>query len=261
MSAEIKDDVARMANVDLVDVSAADFIDQVLYAKKLSSRFYADGGYPGDLSPIRIRGEITSNAGWMRRLCPIMSRITSSAKTPDDVVRMVSKWLDSTLVKIQPITWPLGEKFDQDPITTLICKRGNQMDAAILMIAALRASGVAARATPVYPDEFVSNSYTLAGYFDGIQWKSCYPKVGIVLKPRVLSEDLAKLTQWAGDIQQYSKLSLYVLVDDVWEPYSAGGRKDPATCSFDLAPGSYMASYEIGDICYMKRFVLRPSRQ
>ncbi|MCE5313700.1 MAG: transglutaminase-like domain-containing protein [Armatimonadota bacterium] len=258
MGGEVRSLIGSMVNVDRADVSAADFVDQVLYSKKVSTRFYEEGQYPSNLSPFRIRAEITANAGWMRRLFPEMSRLTRSAKTPDDVVRIVSKWLKAKMVEITPMTWPPGEKFDQDPITTLICKRGNQMDAAILMIAALRASGVAARTKLFFPDELVTNSYTLAEYFDGVEWKPCYPKIGWVSKPAVRRDDLAKFKQWAYSVPKGSGPSLNILIDGVWYPY-CNGRTQPITFTFDPAPGTYMGSYTTGNVCHIRRFVLRPS--
>jgi transglutaminase-like putative cysteine protease len=162
------------------------------------------------------------------------------------------------MVEVTPITWPLGEKFDQDPITTLIRKRGNQVDAAILMIAALRASGVAARPKDIFPDEFVTNSYTLAEYFDGVQWKPCYPKIGPVAKPPVRQDDLEKFRQWVSNAPPGSRVALNILIDGVWYPYCAG-RKAPIAFTLDPAPGTYLLSCTLGDVCHLRRFVLRPA--
>ena len=245
-----------LSNPDVVAIRAADLIEHVAYQSKVQQQYYPPDQYPQDIVRIRIHAELTDNARWMRRLYLPMKRVTWGAKTPAEAVKPVTQWLTTVVTEIEPMVFPLGEKCDQDPITTLTCRRGTEVDAAILLVAALRAAGVAARMRPVWPDEYVNRTYALVEYYDGKQWLPCYPTTR--QRPKTIrTADRIALQQWSQQAPAGTPVSLYMLIDGLWRPYSIQGSNNASTFRVDLQPGCYLAAYRVGDVCHVKQFRLQ----
>jgi len=241
---------------DVVAIRAADVIEHVAYQSKVMRRYYPPDEYPHEALGMRIHAELTQNARWMRRLYLPMQRATRGARTPEEAAPRVIQWLQAAVPTVDPMAFPLGEKCDQDPITTLTRQRGTEVDAAIVLVAALRAAGVAARMRAVWPDEYVQRTYALVEYYDGQHWHACYPTTR--QQPQTVQPaDRLALQQWCQQAPAGATVSLYMWVEGLWRPYTTDGRKSASTVRMDLQPGQYLAAYRVGDVCHVKQFVLR----
>lgn len=260
---EYTDDIrlvlGQLRNVDTADINTCDLIDHVVYSRKVANRYYGHDGNPESIPTIRIRSEVTTNSGWMRYLYPKMQQVTRQARTPDEAVRVVYSWIKSLGIHVEPTTFPFGDKFGLDPITTLRGKRGDHVDIAVLMVAALRSAGVAAHIVPVYPDRFAHNNYALTEYYDGYNWKPCYPALERKPEPHADPRTLSAISNWFTNGKGENE-ALYVLQGGVWRPYCPGGRDVRAEVIFSLYPGTYLATYTVGDMCYVRNFILRPRK-
>jgi hypothetical protein len=256
---DIQTCIGQLAVVDLADVNACDLLDHVTYSCRVANRFYGPSVNPESMPSIRIRTEVSSNSGWMRELYPVTHQLTAKAETPDAAAKIICKWARSQVRHIEPTTFPFGEKFGQDAMTTLRGHRGDRVDVAVLTVAALRSAGVAAHIVPVYPDRFAHGTYTLVEYYDGTEWKPCYPSMDSPAEPKADPKALAALNRWLADGKR-KNAAVYALQGGVWRPYNSGGRDLHAEASFDLLPGTYLATYTTGDICHTKTFVVGRAR-
>jgi hypothetical protein len=127
------------------------FIGHVRHVEAGMSRFYKPAKLGLDevtayLLPYRIRNELTSKPDWMGVMAAHFLPLTRSATTADEAARTVLAWTTGHVKLLQPaLSYPLPLRGDLDPLTVLKGGYGNEIDCAVFGVAALRASGVAAR--------------------------------------------------------------------------------------------------------------------
>jgi hypothetical protein len=140
-----------MGPIDRANLSAEDFASHLLNVKRVKDRYYCKhpltlDQVKADLLPLRIRYENTSNPRWMSVLGDHFADLTKDRKTADDAARVIFGWVGKNLTMTEGGTpYRLSIRGDLDPITVLKGRRGREIDLSIFTVAALRASGIAAR--------------------------------------------------------------------------------------------------------------------
>ena len=127
------------------------FIQHVRQVEAARSRFYKKKKLTEDevaayLLPYRIRYELTSKPGWLSTLARHFAPVASDATAADEAALAILAWISAHVKLLDPaVSYPMPQRGDLDPLSVLKGGYGNELDCAIFGVAALRASGVAAR--------------------------------------------------------------------------------------------------------------------
>lgn len=140
-----------LGRIDKDYLTSKAFISHLRQVQRAKERFYKGKRLPDDevtayLLPYRIRYEPTSKPEWLVTLAGHFQPLTAEATRADDAARAVLAWTATNLKLLDPaLSYKLPLRGDLDPLTVLKGACGNEVDLAIFGVAALRASGVAAR--------------------------------------------------------------------------------------------------------------------
>ncbi|MCX6868800.1 MAG: transglutaminase-like domain-containing protein [Verrucomicrobia bacterium] len=140
-----------LGSLDKDHLTSKAFIQHLQQVEKGKDRFYKKRKLTGDevaayLLPFRIRYEHTSKPEWLTTLAQHFQPVTASATTADEAAQAVFDWMPGHVKLLEPaLSYPLPQRGDLDPLTVLKGGFGSEVDCALFGVAALRASGVAAR--------------------------------------------------------------------------------------------------------------------
>ena len=140
-----------LGNLDKDHLTSKAFIQHLQQVEKGRDRYYKKRKLTGDevvayLLPYRIRYEHTSKPEWLTTLAQHFQPVTASATTAEEAAQAVLDWMPGHVKLLEPaLSYPLPQRGDLDPLTVLKGGFGNEVDCALFGVAALRASGVAAR--------------------------------------------------------------------------------------------------------------------
>jgi len=241
--------LSNLEPVDLTSTSISDFLSHVEYMKK----------YKNDeefIYPIRIANEVSMNQNWASYIYKKQPKDIKNAIKLEDKVKKIFDFVN-TNIKEEKTTYPFGDTFWQDSVTTFKRKYGKKTDIAVLMVAMLRTNGIPAKINKeITPDKFFNNSYNLVEYYDGNNWKPLYPKQKEVKSNQ---EDINKLKAWV-DNGPKDNLAFYYIKNNELFAYGSGERFMVAKYSYDLLPGEYMASYKKDNCVKLSFFEIRETK-
>jgi len=241
----------KMESVDWVSMSIGDLLSHVEHMSKYSNLLSTEDDFN-----IRIANEAPINYNWATFIYKKQPKNIRKASRAKEKAMKILDFVN-TNIKEEETTYPFGEAFWQDSVTTFKRKYGTKPDIAVLIVAMLRTNGVPAKINKeILPDRFFNNSYSLVDYYDGSAWKPLYPKQKVVKSDR---NDLNKLKTWVENGAK-SNLAFYYINDGEPYAYGNGDRYMVATYSLDLLPGKYMASYKNGSNVELYFFNIRKAR-
>ncbi|MDD5262546.1 MAG: transglutaminase-like domain-containing protein [Methylacidiphilales bacterium] len=148
-----------MGRLDRATVPSSIFMEHLRLAESVRTRFYTDmpdEAFCSYVLSFRIREELSSHAGWRGRFKTELDPVLGDEKDPAAAAARIFDWVSGKIKLYGKLrSYPLNLKGDLDPLTTLRGGCGNEIDAAILAVAALRSAGIAARIVyaPVLADE------------------------------------------------------------------------------------------------------------
>lgn len=152
VSASLSSQLALMlGRLDRDVLTPEAFIEHIRRVETGMKRFYRGRKLGRDevvayLLPYRIRHELTSKPRWMSAMAEHFRPLTRGARTADEAAEAVFAWMVDHITVLDPaLSYPLPLRGDLDPLTVLKGGRGHEIDCAVFGVAALRASGVAAR--------------------------------------------------------------------------------------------------------------------
>lgn len=141
-----------LCRIDRYHITSSAILGHLKCVTQARGRFYqaqkglSDAEVMAWLLPLRIRYESTSKPDWMVRTASKFEPVTAQATTADDAAEAILTWMTTNLDLIDPtLSYRLPLRGDLDPLSVLKGGRGTEIDLAICGVAALRASGVAAR--------------------------------------------------------------------------------------------------------------------
>jgi len=140
-----------LGKLDKVHLTSKGFIQHLHQVATARDRFYQQRKLTTEdvvayLLPYRIRYEHTSKPEWLTTLARQFVPLTTTATTADEAAKAILAWIPAHVKLLDPaLSYPLPIRGDLDPLTVLKGGYGNELDCAIFGVAALRASGVAAR--------------------------------------------------------------------------------------------------------------------
>lgn len=140
-----------LGNLDKDHLTSKAFIQHLQQVEKGKDRFYKKRKLTCDevvayLLPFRIRYEHTSKPEWLTTLAQHFQPVTATATTADEAAQAVFDWMPGHVKLLEPaLSYPLPQRGDLDPLTVFKGGFGSEVDCALFGVAALRASGVAAR--------------------------------------------------------------------------------------------------------------------
>ena len=140
-----------LGNIDKFNLDAGGFVAHVREVCRAEQRYYKERPLGNDMVvpyvlPLRIRCESTSKPAWFAILAAHFQPLTAQATNADEAARLVLDWMATELELSDPaFSYKLVSRGELDPLTVLKGGRGNELDLAVFGVAALRASGVAAR--------------------------------------------------------------------------------------------------------------------
>lgn len=143
--------VENLGEIDFWNLDSTEFIKHLQYVQSIEANFYKSRPLSGDevkadLAPYRIRYELTPQADWMTRLGSTFRPITNETVTADEAAAAIFAWMSKNLKILNPaLAYPIPNRGDLDPLSTLTGGYGTEIDIAIFGVGALRASGIAAR--------------------------------------------------------------------------------------------------------------------
>lgn len=139
-----------LGNLDKLNLTSKAFLGHLQQVAKSQARYYKQHKLTADeaevyLLPHRIRYEHTK-PDWMVTLANHFQPLTTKATTADEAAQAVCGWIaDHIKLRDSALSYKLPIRGDLDPLTVFKSKAGSEVDCAIFGVAALRASGVAAR--------------------------------------------------------------------------------------------------------------------
>jgi hypothetical protein len=140
-----------LGRIDKWHLTPQSFMSHVTRTQIARKRYYrerplTDDEVKSDLLAFRIRFEVSKAADWMERIGKQFDPVVEKVKTADEAAKAIFGWMGENLEMTEKgLGYKLPLRGDHDPGTVLNSKKGNEIDLAILGVAALRASGVAAR--------------------------------------------------------------------------------------------------------------------
>jgi hypothetical protein len=141
----------RMGPIDLYNVSDEAFVEHILLAEEVGSRFYRelaleDEDFRRYLLPLRIRSESTARPQWRKVLKETLGPLVADCETADDAAGALISWMEEKATCVGDLpAYRLSERGDLDPIQVLADGKGRETDLAIFGVAAFRSVGIAAR--------------------------------------------------------------------------------------------------------------------
>lgn len=168
-----------LGQIDRLTVSPETFMEHLEGGRKTRNRFYADipdTAFREYILALRIRSEMTSRAGWRKRLGGELAPLIGDETDVNKVANIVFAWIQGK-VKLtgETRTYPLNLKGDLDPLSTLRGGRGSETDTAILAVAALRSAGIGSRIVyaPVIANE--KGGKVWVEYRESKAWRAWVP--------------------------------------------------------------------------------------
>lgn len=140
-----------LGRIDKWYLTPQSFMSHVTRTQIARKRFYrerplTDDEVKSDLLAYRIRYEISESADWMEQVARRFEPVTAGAKTADEAAKAILSWMSGNLeLTDKQLGYKLPLRGDREPVMVLKEKKGSEIDLAICGVAALRASGVAAR--------------------------------------------------------------------------------------------------------------------
>lgn len=140
-----------LGRIDKWYLTPQTFMSHVKRMQAARKQFYqerplTDDEVKSDLLAFRIRYEVSETADWMEQVGTQFDPVVEKAKTADEAALAIFAWMSGNLeLTEKALSYKLPLRGDVEPMKVLKDKKGNEIDLTILGVAALRASGVAAR--------------------------------------------------------------------------------------------------------------------
>lgn len=139
----------RLGQIDRLTVDPNLFLGHIEDAVSVRDRFYAnltEDDFRTYLLPLRLRYEPLGRPNWHARLRAELDPLIPPNSTATDATAIVLQHLHQRIqLSDNRLTYPLRERFDQDPLSVWRGRRADEIDFSILAVAALRAVGIQAR--------------------------------------------------------------------------------------------------------------------
>jgi hypothetical protein len=140
-----------LGRIDKWYLTPQTFLSHVKRAELVRKRFYrekplTDDEVKSDLLAFRIRYEVSETADWMEKIGTHLDPLVAKATTAEEAASAIFGWMSGNLELMEmALGYKLPLRGDFEAVKVLKDKKGSEIDVAIFGVAALRASGVAAR--------------------------------------------------------------------------------------------------------------------
>lgn len=139
----------RMGQIDRLSVDPRQVIEHIQEAMAVRDRFYgelAEDDFRANLLPLRLRYESLRRSGWRKQLRGELDPLIDTVGTVEGAVEGTLRHIRQHVeLSDSRLTYPLRERFDQDPLSVWRGRRADEIDYTLLAVAALRAVGIQAR--------------------------------------------------------------------------------------------------------------------
>ncbi len=139
----------RLGQIDRISVDPRDIVEHIHEAVAVRDRYYDaidESDFRSYLLPLRLRYEQLRRSGWRRHLRGELEPLIAAGTQVEEAVKIVVQHLrNGVTLSDDRLTYPLRERFDQDPLSVWRGRRADEIDFTVLAVAALRSVGIQAR--------------------------------------------------------------------------------------------------------------------